>query len=294
MSELPSDSSGQVEKRQAKIDSPTKMARALGFTQNPESYTVHFREYTKDFPETTVFVLPAEKSLDSSDSKYGEAEQVFVGVQFKGPCRIWERKYSVVSEAFLDWFFKSGGNSQLAEDVRSLEPKEIMRRDWIDKKAIKERGYGLIARIIKEAEALGYFEYQLRILTAEFEKKKTIAEAAVKEFLEAFPEYSLFSNRFNEEETFYAAKPTVKKGKVQAMEIRVYSGLRPDNTGTIEFNLGSMKIDEQGNLTSFFQVAPPVLPSTGKYQDQCFRGDMNTIVAQAIDARKRIQRELRK
>jgi hypothetical protein len=292
MNELPSDSSAQIDRETIKIDSPVKMARALGFIQNPESLHSPFRDYAQDFSESIVFVLPVEKTLASHDSKYGEGEQVFLGVQLKKPCQIWSKEDSVVSDAFLNWFIENGGNPQLAQEVRLLTDKAGW--DWIDKKVMRGKGYRLIAQIIKQAEALGYFEYRLGILTGEFENKKTIAEAGVKEFLEAFPQYSLFSNRFNEEKTFYAAKPAIKKGRIQAMEIKINPPLGSEDKGIFEFQLGSMKVDEEGNLSSFFKVDPPVLPSTGKYQQRWFKGDMAEIVKQAIEARKNILTELGK
>lgn len=290
MSEFPSDSSVRVEKGQTKIDSPIKMARALGFTQNPESLHSPFRDYAKDFPKTNQSILPAEKTLASYDSKYGEAEQVSVGAQFKDPCQIWKRETSVVSCSFLDWFVENGGNPQLAQEVRLLEDKAGW--DWIDKKVMREKGYRLITQIIKQAEDLGYFRYQLDILSDEFERKKTIAEAGIKTFLGEFPEYSFLYNRFKEEGAFYAAKPAAKKERLPSMKIIIIPQLDSPNDVIIEFQLGRARIDEEGNLVDFYKVDPPVLPSTGKYQQRWFKGNMREAMAQAILARKRILFEL--
>lgn len=282
----------ESEKGFKKIDSPSSMARALGLNQDLKTLHGRDREYTSDLPVMVNGTFPAERILYDGDFLNGKFEKVLIGVRLKEPLDIWSYTSNVLSEAFLEWFIENGGDSRLAESVAQLE--DLKEKGRIAKENMQNGGYVLIKRIIEQAEKLGYSGYLLTDLAKEFERKKIIAESAVKVFLADFPEYSLFSNHFNEEKTFYAAIPKKGKGRISAMEIVILPSRIPNGEVTIEFQLGTMKVDEQGALTKFFEIHPPVLPSTGKYQQRWFAGDIETVTKLAIEARRNILTELGK
>jgi len=291
MNEILSDSLAETTRLVGIIDSPSKMARALGFLQDSESLHSRDRDYVKGFQENPSCPYPAEITIYSGDFIDAEFEEMNIGVQFKEPLLRWAKNYSVLSNSFLNWFVENGGDSQLAEAVRQL--KDPQQQDRIKKDTMKEKGYLLVGQIIQQAEELGYFKYLLDKLSREFEKKKEIALVAVEKFLAEFPDYSLFRNRFNEEEAFYAAKTAKRKGRTAAMKIEVHPLLESDE-GVIEFQLGSMMADKEGTISGFSGVELPKFPSTNQYPQRWFKGRLEVIIGQAVEARKQIQVELGK
>lgn len=293
MEELPPFGSEEREKEIKRIKSPSQMAKSLGFIQDPKTAHSHDREYSKDFQEEGA--LPAVKTLYSGDFLQGQYEEVSVGVRLREPRQIWFEKHPVVSDAFLNWFEENGGDSKLAEKVKGLKPpiekqqlEERQQKDRVKKDKMKKEGYSLMARIIEQTEELGYFEYLREKLSSEFKRKKDIAEEGVKQFLAEFPQYSLFKDSFDEEGIFYIAEKKIEGGKVPAMEISIDANLDAENTGKIGFRLGSMEIDEEGTLSSFYFKGFSKLLS-GEYPQTWFEGEMSTIIGQAIEARKEIQ-----
>ena len=292
MNEIFSDSLAETTRLVGKIDSPSKMAQTLGFLQAPESLHSRDRDYAKDLKENPSCPYPAEITLYSGDFINAEFEEMNIGVRLKEPLQRWVKNCSVLSDSFLNWFIENGGDPQLAEAVRQLEDPQQKGR--IRKDLMKEKGYLLVGQIIQRAEELGYFEYLLDKLSREFEKKKEIALIAVEKFLAEFPDYSLFRNRFNEEEAFYAAKPGKRKKRTPAMKIEIHPFFESDK-GVVEYQLGSMVVDdEEGTISSFFKVELPKLPSTNQYPQRWFKGKLETVIEQAIEARKQIQVELGK
>lgn len=291
MAELPPPDSERI-KEERKIKSPSQMARALGFFQDAKTAHSSDRNYSKDFLEKGPY--PAVKVLYSGDHSDGQLEEVSLGVRLKEPWQDWTEENSVFSDAFLNWFTEKGGDFQLADDVRQLKTSTPRgQKNRVKKAIMREKGYPLVAQIIEQAEELGYFEYLWEKLSSEFEEKKAIAEETVRIFLEQFPQYPFFSNRFGEEKAFYATKPEIKKGRIAAMRININPHLDPENTGTIEFQLGSMKIDKDEILSDFRPKNLPKLSSTGQYPQRWFKGKMLTILEGAIKARKKIQTELK-
>jgi len=295
MEELPPpDSGGVKEGRRRGIKSPSQMARALRFNQDPETAHSRDRDYWRNRLEDGPY--PAREILRSADFSpdEGEFEEVYLGVRLEEPLQNWTKENSITSEVFLDWFIEKGGDSQLADAVRQLKastPKS--QRNKVSKKIMREKGYSLMVQVIGQAEELGYFEYLREELSREFEEKKTTAQKAAAVFLAPFPQYSRFINRFGEEKgVFYAAESEVKKRRVAAMWIKVNPFLDLENTGKIEFQLGTMEIDEKGNLSDFRQKDPPKLRSTGAYPQKYFIGELWSIINHAIEVRKAIQDEL--
>jgi len=76
------------------------------------------------------------------------------------------------------------------------------------------------------------------------------------------------------------------------MWIKVNPFLDLENTGKMEFQLGTMEIDEKGNLSDFRQKDPLKLRSTGAYPQKYFIGELWSIINHAIEVRKAIQDEL--
>jgi hypothetical protein len=283
-----------------KINSPIEMARALDLVLDPKSRHSREREYSRDITTDGASGLPpVEIILCSRDFHYGELEEVYLGVRLKEPSEIGGLEYNILSEDFLKWFVTNGGDPLLAEKVEQMEDSKEKGR--VQKTIMREGGYALVTKVFQEAESLGYFKYLRVSLISELERKRKfaeleikIAEAEAKVFLDEFPQYSLFSNRFKEENAFYAAIPNKRKDRVKAMKITISLSWQEMNEGIVEFQLGSMKIDDQENLSRFHQIDPPELPSTGKYQQRWFQGDIKTNIEQAIQARRNILDELGK
>ena len=278
------------ERTPKKINSPIEMAKALRFIPDPISRGRE-RYYSRD---SGADFLPIETILHSEDFHDGTLEEVHVGVRAKESSENWSMENNVLSDTFLDWFVENGGDAVLKEEIKKLE--DSIEKGRIKKIDMRKKGYAKVVEIIQQADRLGYFEYLTNLFTDELERKKIInesnamiAEAAVKVFLAEFPQYTIFSNLLREEGDFYAAIPTIKKGRVQAMKITIHPSHSAKGQDTVEFQLGSMILDEQKTLSRFHQVNPPVLPSTGKPQQRWFRGEMGAIVEEAITARKNLE-----
>lgn len=267
------------------------MARVLNFTQVPETLHGRDRDYTKDLPLDSS-AIPTEATLYSGDFLNARYEEIAIGVQFREPGQIWGDGSSVLEDSFLTWFTQNGGEPQLAEAIKHLE--EADQKDRIRKSLMREKGYSLVAQIIQQAEKLGYFEHLRRNLVDRYERGKAFSAEWLPKFLAEFPEFSLVYDRFFEEKKIYAARPAQRRGRMSAMMVSIHPIWNTVDEGGIGFELGTMRVDDNGGWSRFHRLDNHRLPSTGEYPLTWFRGKMEESVRLAIASRKQILTELGK
>jgi len=284
------------------INSPVEMARVNGFEPVAKNQGRR-REYSKEFEGQRAAGLPdMVMILRSEDFHDGELEEIHFGVRLKEGRIKWELEESIFSQAFLDWMVANGGDVKWIDSVKEM--KSSTEKGRLQKTKMRENGYDLVAQIIQQAEDLGYFDYLRKSLAVRIEEINAFAEVEIKAaeeaigaFLKEFPQYTIFGNQLEEERTVYAAKLPIRKGRVQAMKVVFHQSVDKMDEGTIEFQLGSMAIDEQNNLIRFSQIDPPK-DADGKYPPRWFQGRLydedGGIIKKAVESRKKILGDLKR